>query len=177
VKTCTSCFKEKPFSEFYKKKRGLGGVGSLCKLCTKEYNRKNKDAVNASSKVWKAKNKAHIKSYNEQYREDNLDKVKAANKNWREANRSHKTALEGKRRASKLKATPEWLTKEHHEQIKLVYAHAKECELLTGDKYHVDHIIPLQGKNVSGLHVPWNLQVLPADINIKKSNSYGEDTF
>jgi hypothetical protein len=79
--------------------------------------------------------------------------------------------------ASKLNATPNWLTQEHHDQIKLIYAHAKECELLTGDKYHVDHIVPLQGENVSGLHVPWNLQVLPADINIKKSNSYGEETF
>ena len=177
MKTCTTCLKEKPFSEFYKRVRGFGGVGSLCKLCTKEYSRKNKDAANASSRAWKAKNKAQIKSYNEQYREHNPDIVKAANKSWREANRSHKTALEGKRRAAKLNATPKWLTKEHYEQIKLLYAHAKECEMLTGDKYHVDHIVPLQGENVSGLHVPWNLQVLPADINIKKSNSYGEETF
>lgn len=173
MKTCTTCLTEKPFSEFYKREKGFGGVGSLCKSCTKDYARKNKDALNARSRNWKAKNQGYIKSYNEQYRKNNAEIVKNASKNWRNANRSHKTALENKRRASKLNATPPWLSKEHYDQINLIYAHAKECEMLTGDKYHVDHIVPLQGENVSGLHVPWNLQVLPADLNIKKSNSHG----
>ena len=71
-----------------------------------------------------------------------------------------------------MQATPPWLNYDHKQEIEFTYSLAKECELLTGDQYHVDHIVPLQGENVCGLHVPWNLQVLPADINLKKSNSF-----
>ena len=81
------------------------------------------------------------------------------------------------RRAIALKrATPSWLTKEHHQQIKDIEAEARRLTKITGISYHVDHIIPLQGKNVSGLHVPWNLQILKAEDNLKKSNKFDEES-
>jgi hypothetical protein len=161
VKKCTSCDKDKDLCDFYYRK---GKPRSECKECTLAQNKKtiSKEAKLRGQANYRRKNKPALNQKHSEYKKNNRA---ICNAQWM------------KYHASKLNATPEWLTKEHHEQIKLVYAHAKECELLTGDKYHVDHIIPLQGKNVSGLHVPWNLQVLPADINIKKSNSYGEDTF
>lgn len=68
-------------------------------------------------------------------------------------------------------ATPKWLTKEHKQQIADTYELMRDCRTVTGEDYHVDHIVPLKGENICGLHVPWNLQVLPAYVNISKSNS------
>jgi hypothetical protein len=67
------------------------------------------------------------------------------------------------------------LTEEQKSEIQNFYWLAQDLKRITGEDYHVDHIIPLKGENVSGLHVPWNLQVLPSDINLFKSNKLGEE--
>lgn len=162
MKTCTYCGNSKPLDAFYMRK---GKPRSECKSCTLSQNKSSisKDAKLKAQTSYRNKNRELLNQKNSEYKKNNRH---IANAQWM------------KYHASKLNATPNWLTQEHHEQIKLLYAHAKECEMLTGDKYHVDHIVPLQGENVSGLHVPWNLQVLPADINITKSNSHhGTETF
>jgi hypothetical protein len=161
LKVCTACKTEKLLSEFYLRK---GKPRPECKDCSREQNKRTitKEAKLRGQRKYRQKNREALNQKHSEYKKNNRA---ICNAQWM------------KYHASKLNATPEWLTQEHHKQIKLVYAHAKECELLTGDKYHVDHIVPLQGENVSGLHVPWNLQVLPADINIKKSNSHGKETF
>lgn len=66
---------------------------------------------------------------------------------------------------------PSWLTKEDFVQIRELYICAQMFKLYTGQEYHVDHIVPLQGENVCGLHVPWNLQVILAKENLSKSNT------
>jgi 5-methylcytosine-specific restriction endonuclease McrA len=70
---------------------------------------------------------------------------------------------------------PKWISKEQRKEIELIYEHARECTVLTGDRYVVDHIVPLKGVNVCGLHVPWNLQVLPSDVNDSKGNRLIEE--
>jgi hypothetical protein len=67
-------------------------------------------------------------------------------------------------------ATPNWLTPEQRKDIIDIYEHMRDCRAVTGEEYHVDHIVPLNGEDVCGLHVPWNLQVLPSDVNVSKSN-------
>ena len=76
------------------------------------------------------------------------------------------------RKASKLNATPTWANKK---EILVEYALAKWCSDVTGIPYHVDHIVPLRGKTVCGLHVPSNLQVIPAKANQSKSACYWPD--
>jgi hypothetical protein len=82
-------------------------------------------------------------------------------------------ATANKRYAAKLKRTPQWLTKDHWKQINNFYLEAADRQKVTGIKYEVDHIEPLQGENVSGLHVPWNLQILTKSENCKKGNHRG----
>ncbi len=74
-------------------------------------------------------------------------------------NARHYAALH---RVAKTQRTPKWA---NLEKIKQFY---KECP----EGYHVDHIIPLKGKNVSGLHVEYNLQYLTVEDNLRKSNKY-----
>ena len=89
-------------------------------------------------------------------------------------NKSWYIAKDAKRRAAKIERTVSWA---NEQLIASYYKEAKRLEELTGIQFHVDHIIPLQGKMVSGLHVESNLQLLPAHENLGKSNSFDPETF
>lgn len=67
-------------------------------------------------------------------------------------------------------ATPKWLSPEQKMEIRLKYRLAIEMSRTTGVRYAVDHVIPLQGDEVCGLHVPWNMEVITQDENLKKYN-------
>lgn len=123
----------------------------------KRNRKENKEATQASRKLWALKNKTR----------DNAYSVK-----WRLNNKGHKNALTRNRQAAKLQRTPIWLTEIDKERIQNEYKLAALLTKLTGKSWHVDHIIPLQGKNVSGLHTPSNLQVMKGAENISKGNSY-----
>ena len=73
------------------------------------------------------------------------------------------------RRKAKRQRTPVWADRS---AIRIFYIEARNLTLQTGVKHHVDHIIPLRGKHVSGLHIESNLQVIPATANIKKRNHF-----
>ena len=91
-------------------------------------------------------------------------------KKWAANNKDRIAAYAAERRAARRKSTPKWLSDEQFDQILDWYKSAEIMSQLTGRKCHVDHIVPLRGKTVSGLHVPWNMQVLFAEDNLKKNN-------
>jgi hypothetical protein len=80
-----------------------------------------------------------------------------------------KAALAVKRRAAKLARSPAWADQE---AITAVYASARRLTAETGVEHHVDHFYPLQGKNVSGLHVAGNLRIITAAHNLRKGNRF-----
>ena len=150
MKACSRCKVQKLYDDFSKNAAHKDGYNNQCKSCVKDYKKNNENKVSC-----------YQKKYNRIYQIKNRGKI---------------NSIISKRRAIKLKATPLWLTSEHFKEIENFYLQAQNLKLLTGLQYHVDHIVPLQGKNVCGLHVPWNLQVIPAKENMSKSNRLGKET-
>jgi hypothetical protein len=99
-------------------------------------------------------------------------KVANTDRAYCDNNRYKDVAGKAKRRAKKLNAVPFWLNVAHFLEIECMYMyHQIFSDIMTERPgWHVDHIEPLQGNNVCGLHVPWNLQVLPAMENLSKGN-------
>lgn len=91
---------------------------------------------------------------------------------WRQANKPRVAFYAAQRRAAILERTPAWLTSEHFFEMEIFFWYSAFLQESTGVPHHVDHAVPLRGKKVSGLNVPWNLQVLSKPENLKKSNRY-----
>lgn len=110
-----------------------------------------------------------------EWRAANPDKVKQQaplKRAYKQRNPQRATANLAKRRAAKLQRTPNWLSADDLWMIEQAYEIASLRAKLTKVAWHVDHVIPLQGELVSGLHVPTNLQVIPWFDNLSKANKY-----
>ena len=173
MKTCNTCKETKPYSEFSTKKESKDGYRHACKDCRKiesrEWYSKNKERKAKTTREWYLANKDKKDKLNKEWWKNNPEKRRAKHKKFHE-NNPHKTReYNAKRRAYRIKATPAWANKE---AIDYVYYTAKLLEDVYGTKWHVDHIVPLKGKNVCGLHTHTNLQLLPPKQNLEKSNTF-----
>jgi len=140
---CFKCRAEKPITEFSKHPTGKHGVSTTCKPCKNEYKK--------------------------QYYILNKDKVLAQSKEWATKNSHKKREHRANRRAFLLKATPSWANKE---AISALYKEAESISKFANIKFEVDHIIPLKGKSVCGLHVEDNLRIISMKENRQKAYGY-----
>ncbi len=139
----------------------------VCVECDKERNKKYTDNRKEYLKHYYKDNIIQILNYRKVYYYKNKDKIKQYQKLWREENpdRCALKSIEYLNRKSL--ARPAWYEKD---LIKQLYHKRDELSELWGIELHVDHIVPLQGENVCGLHCWDNLQLLEASINLSKGN-------
>lgn len=155
TKTCSKCNVEKDLSEYNKHKTCKYGVFSFCRECDKKQKRAKFKSL---SREERDKRNRHYRKYYW----NNVDKERARKKAYRKDN-LHKDAENTARRRARVKQTM------YPEEKAAIQEFYKNCP----NGYHVDHIVPLRGKEVSGLHVLSNLQYLPAEENLRKGNKYG----
>lgn len=176
MKTCLKCLTEKELFAFHKKKDSADGYRNICKECRKgehvDRYASDKEAWNNRAVQWRKENKEAAKKIDKRYREQNKEKRLKQASEWKKNNKGRVNFLNSTRYASKLERTPKWLTEEDLTHINCLYQLAAMRTRESGYVWHVDHIIPLNGKTVSGLHVPSNLRVIPAVDNLRKSNTY-----
>lgn len=156
TKICKTCGQNLKVDSFYKAKQGKFGVRASCKDCEGK-----KQSFYRSS----SEQKDRISLYNKAYPKD---KKLSAQKAWVKSNYDYVLSYNASRRQLSKRAT----FVGYKEEIEVFYWMTRDLRAVTGEEYHVDHIVPLKGESVCGLHVPWNLQILPSDINMSKSNNF-----
>lgn len=147
TKTCTRCGSLKLLTAFpvdRDRRRKNPGYKSQCKSC-----------ANERAKKWQA---------------ENYERAFASQHRWRSENRerfnAHMSVAGRVYRSKRQRQTPAWAD---HAKIAEVYAIA-EAMRQDGHVVEVDHIVPLQGRTASGLHVHWNLQIIEKRENQRKRN-------
>lgn len=188
LKRCGKCGIEKSTSEFHVDKNHKSGLQYLCKDCKRIesalYREINRGTIRSKATIWRRTNpekcktftsnhyKAHpemVVARNMVWRNKNPGKYEAIVAAWAKANPGRRCANEAKRRAAKLRAT---LPGIDQKEILAFYEEAARRTVEEGQPFHVDHIVPLQGETVCGLHVPWNLCVMVGRENISKHNYF-----
>jgi hypothetical protein len=192
MKQCSTCKLFKDLLNYHKDKNSKDQRSYSCKECAKQRSRswhhQNQDKAKKQSKTYRQKNKQKlqeqqkiytklhqttIKLYKQKWWLQNKNKLLEKRKeygSWHRLNNLDKyAAKESFRRAMKMQRIPAWADKK---DILKFYELARKKTQETNIQYHVDHIIPLQGKNVCGLHVENNLQILSAQDNLIKGNRY-----
>jgi 5-methylcytosine-specific restriction endonuclease McrA len=155
MKCCSRCGELKSFEFFPKKKENKDGYHSHCKQCRAAYDKSRYSSQGRS----------------EAYYAD-LEDQRKLRREYYSKNKQGYYSRKAKRRAELLNRTPKWLSEHDKLHIDCIYS---VCSMLNKEgtgPYEVDHIVPLQGENVSGLHVPWNLRIITRTENRSKGNKY-----
>ena len=172
LKVCTKCSLEKDISQFHKDVRYSDGrTRAACKACRslerKSRYSKNKSHERSLAKKYWSENKERMQAWLREHYQNNKIRYKEYSKRFLSNNPGMGAFISSVRRSRKNQATPSWA---NLGAIKDIYKQREQISLETNIIHHVDHIIPLKGELVCGLHVEYNLRIIPAVENLSKSN-------
>ena len=142
------------------------------KRLRKEWYERNKELTKERARAWALSNPEKRHEIHRKNRDKNLENHNARNREWNAKNKDKRAFYQAKRRAAQMQRTPNWVTEDEKLRINALYSVAAMYTRESGEEWHVDHQIPLQGKLVSGLHVYANLTVIRGSENVKKSNKF-----
>lgn len=173
TKQCFRCKKILSVEDFYANGQHKDGLHPYCKSCfklsIKKGRQKNPEKVNQRNRKWYQIHKQSRAKQIAKWRDQNPQKVKQMHRKWVINNQEKLNKNEAKRRALIINAVMPWA------RLDLIAKYYELALLYTeiyGIKHHVDHIVPIKGKNVTGLHIENNLQILTAHENYIKSNKW-----
>jgi 5-methylcytosine-specific restriction endonuclease McrA len=171
LKRCFHCKAEKPLAEFVKSRRSKDGHATLCRPCNREksaaFRRDHPEKMAASRNAYNASNREIIAAKQKAYDDANREAKRARDRRWNIENRARRRMLIADRKARVLQQTLP-LTPDQRAEMVAIYEEAERLEQETGVPHEVDHMVPLKGKTVCGLHVPWNLRPLSEPENQRK---------
>ena len=143
MKVCNTCQVNKPLDDYHNCRAFADGKVYTCKPCAK-----------SRALKWNKNNPSRKKALGQKHYKENKGDY-------------FKRAVQRQKRV--IQATPSWADLE---RIATIYEVCLKISEKTGVKHHVDHVVPLKGENVCGLHVEGNLAIIPAKMNLAKSNKH-----
>ena len=158
MKRCCTCKIEKQETEFHKNKPS-------CKIC-------RKDERKRSYEKRKQEDYQTLLDYNKSWTKNNIEKARSYRKKWNQANVDKCRIICNKRYSYAKQARPIWADQFLIEEA---YSLAQHRTSVTGIKWEVDHVLPIKGKDVCGLHVGENLQIITRSKNASKSNRFSKE--
>lgn len=174
--------------QFYTNKAAYDGLTAYCRPCHYQYcrARHSKDWANEYQRRWRAENVEKVKIWKKQSAAKNLarlaerrqtdpiyaEHIRGRARLARVKNPVPSLIRSARRRAAKVKAYSKWERALTRFVVAEAYDLTARRKSTTGIVWQVDHVVPLRGKNVSGLHVWNNFQVIPAIENQRKHNTF-----
>ena len=172
--TCSVCREVKDSASFFKAAKSKTGCSNRCKSCEAEYRTKRKSQKSAYAKAYTA-SATYKKRRADKRREATLERMQTkitAFEQLTDTTLRRWRLNAATRYVHRLQATPRWLDAAQKQRTLEIYAATQHLQELTATVYHVDHIVPLRGDTVCGLHVWWNLQPLTERANVSKQNLF-----